>query len=759
MKNKELFKSYLKNQTITTVSFDIFDTLFFRKTATPKDVFYKIGSHKYTKKIFETKENFYKIRIEAEKGARKQTQHDDITLKEIYRQLPLSKKEQDKLISLELKEEKKALYVNPQIKKWIKLAKRNGKKVILISDMYLSKSQIKSVALAKWKKYFNFIDEIYVSSEIKKTKSNGKIFPVILKELAINPQELLHIGDNLNSDVKQPQKFSINTIYYGVDDYLKDTFELEQNYIANYDLGLLQGLRVQTALKNPYSNKEERFFYNLGATLYGMALYGFVKWLDKFARERDIKTINFITREGIVFKKYFKSISDIDTKLIYASRTSTIVASFYNDFDMQRLNFFNSQKQTLQELYDLFKIKLEHKDLVKFKDYDCKKLSDTYINNQTVMSLFLEDLKNKEHTILANIKEQRELFLDYIKALNIDTDGLFVDFGGTGNIFKNISQILNKDFKSALFYKHDLGFSRMYNKKNFSYLASSPKNEKSIKLIQRSPVFIEILLNGTNKTTIGYKRVKNKVVPITQAPIKITKQFQNNIKAFHKGIDSFFNTAKKFHIEKIDSNLISNLIDRNINIPNEQEANYLGNLIHDLGRGGSHTQQIITDEEIKEIKQIGIETIYKEFCKNIGYKKFEYLWPQGAITKIDKDFIKIYEGLYKSYVNLPFIQNFTDYLIRNQIKKINIYGAGYLYRQLKPYLERNRIEVVCLIDTMADVKEFEVEGKKAVSLKDALKQNENHPILIASIKFEEEIYNKIKKYNNNIQTVSLRDIT
>jgi predicted HAD superfamily hydrolase len=65
----------------------------------------------------------------------------------------LTPKQRKKIQNIEIKQEYKSVYINKEILKWIKIAKKADKKVILTSDMYLNFNQIKYIVLSKIKNY------------------------------------------------------------------------------------------------------------------------------------------------------------------------------------------------------------------------------------------------------------------------------------------------------------------------------------------------------------------------------------------------------------------------------------------------------------------------------------------------------------------------------------------------------------------------------------------------------------------------------
>lgn len=190
------------------VSFDIFDTLIFRKVRNPVDVF----------KIVEKKEGcwqFKRKRQKSEMNARRlkygKKNTREVTLEEIYETRPLCKLQNSKkLLSAELAVEKKVCFANDEMKNLISVLKQEGKEIIVISDMYLSKNFLKDLLFDNG---FGEMDNIFISCEFEESKSDGKIFGYI-RELLGNDKTICHIGDNFYSDVVSAKGKISKAIHY-----------------------------------------------------------------------------------------------------------------------------------------------------------------------------------------------------------------------------------------------------------------------------------------------------------------------------------------------------------------------------------------------------------------------------------------------------------------------------------------------------------------------------------------------------------------
>lgn len=52
--------------------------------------------------------------------------------------------------------------------------------------------------------------KLYLSNEVKASKSNGSMFKLITNDYS--GAKILHIGDNMHSDIQMPKRFGIDTM-------------------------------------------------------------------------------------------------------------------------------------------------------------------------------------------------------------------------------------------------------------------------------------------------------------------------------------------------------------------------------------------------------------------------------------------------------------------------------------------------------------------------------------------------------------------
>lgn len=265
----EEIKKCIENKNTKYVSFDVFDTLITRPVKKPTDLFdiveYRINKIKKYKDF-----KFKKIRIKSEKMARQKMKknhpdYEDINFNEIYETMltvsSLSKDDISLMKKIELEVEQEYLKPREIVTPLYQLALAKGKKVIIVSDMYLPTNDIKDIL--DHNKYTN-ISSYFVSSNLRKSKSHGGMFNYVMKTLNCKPDQICHIGDNKKSDKKMADNVGIKAFHLPktsleIDTNNKSYFELHKdqyNSIGSIDMVIyVLGVLVTTLISMKIFNK------------------------------------------------------------------------------------------------------------------------------------------------------------------------------------------------------------------------------------------------------------------------------------------------------------------------------------------------------------------------------------------------------------------------------------------------------------------------------------------------------------------------
>ena len=186
------------------ISFDLYDTLINRDISSPKTLFL-VCEREFVKRYMQQGiTNYAALRAQCEQAVRNRYSRE-ITYDQIFEEMiQYSDLETvNKYKEIEITAEIDFSTINEIGKELYEQCIKLKKKIIITTDMYLPRSIIETIL--KKNGYLNY-DSLYLSSEIGLTKAQGSIYGYILKKEGIRPGELLHIGDNLKSDIVNAHK-------------------------------------------------------------------------------------------------------------------------------------------------------------------------------------------------------------------------------------------------------------------------------------------------------------------------------------------------------------------------------------------------------------------------------------------------------------------------------------------------------------------------------------------------------------------------
>ncbi len=305
----------IRSPHIKVVSFDVFDTLLFRPVLTPADTFRLLENYLDIP-------NFHNMRVTAEAEARKYKPPyiQDITLDDIYNMYAklfhASEEEISKLKEEELKIEYTTLYARKSAQYLFNEAKKAGKKIIIISDMYLSSEFLDKVLR---KNGYEGYEHIYVSSETGVLKSTKLMYDLVLSDLAIGeiqPQEVLHIGDNKKSDVDCATAVGMNAKHLPKAVEMRNNCrQLKRVYsfilmdVMNSNNSMMYGILLNLYFDDPFVRFDRNSYFDGNPKLFGYwfapLMFGFSKWMIERVEKRNIEQLLWVWRDGYIPSKLF----------------------------------------------------------------------------------------------------------------------------------------------------------------------------------------------------------------------------------------------------------------------------------------------------------------------------------------------------------------------------------------------------------------------------------------------------------------------
>jgi len=263
------------------LSLDCFDTLVWRLTHQPTDVFAASGLALRPS-----------ARVHAEHEARRLRQVRDgrgeVTLEDIYGRALAARADVAAAVQAELDAERAHCYAFAPTVALIHAARAAGLRVIVVSDTYLSQPQLRAlIAAAAGDEVAAMIERIYCSCEHGVSKAGG-LLRRVLDDLKLPPHRLAHVGDNRVADYESASRLGILARHLEqFDAATEQQLRLESNIVSLVD----PQARVQRPVYQPQrallaeglpalASPAER----LGYAVIGPVLLGFASWVRDEAR-------------------------------------------------------------------------------------------------------------------------------------------------------------------------------------------------------------------------------------------------------------------------------------------------------------------------------------------------------------------------------------------------------------------------------------------------------------------------------------------
>ncbi len=474
------------------VSFDVFDTLVVRPFAKPLDIF--VSLNKPFTDLFGIMSyvDFASIRHNSEERCHKlwkalKRGMEEPCLEDIYDEIASTygyDREKLRVIqNLEIENEIKYSFPRKSACELFEIAKEAGKKVILVSDMYLPRECIEAI-LNKCGIYG--YDKLYISNEYHLTKHSGRLYRVVasnLKEFA-SPEQILHIGDNYDSDVKRASEagFAVQHfpsaigllqgrnpgIYTGRS--FRKIFEIADRYTdMNLSYYSYFGLRSCLAVAAnkifdfPYVSFNANSDLNadpsiVGYYIVGMHIFSLARWLINNTRGKGVRKIHFAARDGYLIKQAYDILSEglenvPESNYIRVSRKSFAIADIagFNDIHsvVQKLNYAS---QTPDSIFELFKPVMSlraRNEYDKFSNEN-KSLCETRFVDRDQFAAFMNDFY-RTYLEDADFASYREAVKNYFGSI-FSPDDVFFDVGYSGRVELVLNKLLG--FKIRSFYIH-----------------------------------------------------------------------------------------------------------------------------------------------------------------------------------------------------------------------------------------------------------------------------------------------------------------
>ena len=606
-KLKELI-SQIASPKIKCVSFDLFDTLVQRPIMKPEDVFILLGN------IMNETDFFSERRVAASKRAMllKDYYSAYVTLDDIYNQYAemfhVDEADINKMKQSELELEYNLIFPRESMKKIFYFAKEKGKKVIITTDMYLPSDFLKKVlencGYGGW-------DKLYVSCEENATKRNGELYDKILSDLeegGIFTENILHIGDNFESDINKANERGMNS--YHIPSAMEcfnncNRLKVIKNWNSSVYSGtqnLLIGLMADLMFDDPFISFDQSSRFNGEGILLGEYIAPFVVsyclWMVSEMQKDKIDNMALVWRDGyipqkvinILYKKRDTSLPEmhkgyLNRALRYGyvgNKKGGLFDSFYqwklnpkmtvNEFARKMMNCKNDNE--LQAVYEIF---AEHGYV---SEYEAIGNIDKYI-------WFVHELETE---FQKNHLESNEILKKHIEIINSHGKLGIFDIGYRGTV----SRFLWDYFSIETTTYHMLGTTgcddNLKGVHIHSYITYGQNIVKNTKNTLHK--FMELIISEQMASIIRLKNEHGRIVPevdrFFEEDAKVLEIQKGIIKYTEKFSELFF---KYYEYLNTDKNVLFVMITSMLSSPAKKDAEY----IRDLNVTATHYSEVQDD--------------------------------------------------------------------------------------------------------------------------------------------------------------------
>ena len=280
-------------------SFDVFDTVLTRVVSPPAAVFLLLG-RRLRELGLTTLEPaaFAAARTKAERdaaGSGDATAINLVTLDRIYERLELAgaitTEHTAAARHVELELEDRLGRPVPAMLARINAERSRGVPIAFLSDMYLPPAFI--AAMLSRHGAFHEGDTLLVSSDIGVDKRSGGLFAELARRTGVAPADILHVGDNINSDVRAAARAGVRAEHFTALAPSRFTDILEAAAGDTGTLGAALAGAVRLAM-TPMSDARR----HIGAHVAAPVLSAFVLWVFARARALGIRRLYFLARDG-----------------------------------------------------------------------------------------------------------------------------------------------------------------------------------------------------------------------------------------------------------------------------------------------------------------------------------------------------------------------------------------------------------------------------------------------------------------------------
>lgn len=226
----------------------------------------------------------------------------------------------------------------PLGKELYELAVSMGKRIAFVSDIYYSTKQVR--ALLDGAGFDRVPSQVFTSCDEGLLKHSGTLYPHVLQALRVDAAQVLHIGDNLHSDVEMARQSGLHALHlpqagetFAQRSHLSSQLKFDKPITQSVVRGLVAKKFFDvpgSGLGATWAGGQPRQF---GYAVAGPMMHGFAQWVLSQAAAQGLDRVYFLARDGDIVKQVYDALARtsstpaVPSKYLLASRRSVNVAA------------------------------------------------------------------------------------------------------------------------------------------------------------------------------------------------------------------------------------------------------------------------------------------------------------------------------------------------------------------------------------------------------------------------------------------------
>ena len=660
--------------TRSVLTLDVFDTLLWRKVPEPANAFFLLGLRLETEGELArdiTASAFAELRVGAELRAREQRERSgrgvEVTLAEICARIPAPalRISAAQLAERELELERSLLVADLDVTELARYAKERGLRVACVSDTYFSERHLRTL-LETGPLGALEIDRVFASSSHRVGKAGG-LWRIVLEQLGVEGNQVVHVGDNHEADVAAAGRAGIHGVYFERRPADLGRQLAHEDLHAGAPLSPYHGDYGLTALRSKVLHRTEGLgqpaeldpFWRFGAAALGPPMAGFTEWVHERAAEAGVSKVFCMMREGALLGRLINAAapgasSPVTAEPIWLSRQVCARASIVNGSAEELDALFQRRRMpTVREFCRTLGIQPE--EVAGFADTPDARLGEPHLARRLVDSIAADaELRGR---IVASSTTLRGRLMRYIERLRPPGEDrlVLVDLGWGATIQTLLDRLLaeaGSDLSTTGLYlmTTDRAAARMLDGTDaHGYLASAGHPARTVSAFMRSPELIEQIFMPDHGSQIDMDEQLEPVLEDAE-PLHIQASQRE---AVQKGIACFQREWVRYRTTVPDDlvplyeygqDRLRSIIVRAFTAPTADEAALFAGWLHDENFGSLALEPLVAPTSLRAVGYLLPEVLMESSMADI-------YWPFGLAALHDETLMRSVEAMNAGVVS------------------------------------------------------------------------------------------------------------